>query len=431
MEPSIEVSPEVRQGRNKLAATVVTGHAVKHIFNSSLQATILPEISRAFGLSGAQFGALSTAGRVTSGVTTMGAGYIGDRFAHKSGLVLAIAMLILGGSYFLLGWAQSYWYLFVVMLIAGIGPSLFHPPAIASLSRKFPDKRGFAISLHGTGGSVGNLVGPLLTGALLAGAIAVPVLGIMIPLGFTFDWREILKWGMIPAAIFAFLIFTMMRDIPTEGDGAKSSSDYFVGLLGLLKKKMMLALVLLTALRSMGQSAIQAFLPLYLRSDIVDGGLAYSPFVVALFISGAQVAGIGAQPLMGALSDRYGRKIVLVPALISLGLLYVGLALATPGYQLVIVVLAMGSFQYSLHSIFIAAAMDVSRGESQSTVVSLIYGAGFFGVLSPYFAGLISDKWGITNAFVYGGVVVILSAVILALLRLPKTANQEAIDAGN
>ena len=86
----------------------------------------------------------------------------------------------------------------------------------------------------------------------------------------------------------------------------------------------------------------------------------------------------------------------------------------------------MGSFQYSLHSIFIAAALDVSRGESQSTVVSLIYGAGFFGVLSPLFAGFISDRWGMTNAFVYGGIVVILSAIILALLRLPKTANQEA-----
>ena len=336
-------------------------------------------------------------------------------------------MALLGGSYFLLGWAPSYWYLFAVMLLVGIGPSLFHPPAIASLSRKFPDKRGFAISLHGTGGSVGNLVGPLLTGALLAGAIVVPALGIMIPLGFSLDWREILKWGIIPAAIFAFLIFSMMRDIPTADDGTKSSGDYFISLLSLLKKKMMLALVFLTALRSMGQSAIQAFLPLYLRSGIDDGGLGYSPFVVAMFISASQLAGIGAQPAMGYLSDKFGRKVVLVPALMALGLLYIALRFADPGPQLILVVLAMGSFQYSLHSIFIAAALDVSRGESQSTVVSLIYGAGFFGVLSPLFAGFISDQWGMRNAFVYGGIVVIASAIILALLTLPKTANQEAV----
>jgi FSR family fosmidomycin resistance protein-like MFS transporter len=407
---AIRVAPEVKKGRNQLAAAVIIGHGIKHIYNSSLQVSLLPEISLGLGLSGAQFGLLSTAGRVTSGITTIGAGYLGDRFAARSGLMLAISLSLMGLSYFLMGSAPGYWILFAAMLLAGIGPSLYHPPAIASLSRKFPDRRGFAISLHGTGGSVGEVLGPVLTGALLTGTLLIVL-----------TWRDVLHVSVIPAVFFAFLIWMMMRNISTEAGGASSFRDYLTSLLGLLKKRAMIALVMVTAFRSMGQSAIIAFLPLYLRSD-----LEYSPVVVGLYMAGAQVAGIGAQPVMGFLSDRYGRKVVLVPAMTTLSLLYFALKFADPGVQLVLTILAMGSFLYSLHTIFIAGALDVSKGEAQSTVVSLIYGASFFGTFSPFVAGMIVDASDITNAFIYAGAIVLLSTVMLAFIKLPRTANQLA-----
>ena len=48
---AIEVAPEVRAGRNKLAATVILGHAIKHVYNSGMQSIILPEIKISLGLS--------------------------------------------------------------------------------------------------------------------------------------------------------------------------------------------------------------------------------------------------------------------------------------------------------------------------------------------------------------------------------------------
>ena len=414
-DTSIIVSPEVRRDRKKLAATVITGHGIKHIFNSALQVSILPAIGVSLGLSGAQFGALSTAQRITSGVSTMGAGYLGDRFAGKSGLMLALSLALIGVSQFALGSAPSYWYMFAAMLVVGIGPSFFHPPAIASLSRKFPDKRGFMIALHGTGGSVGNLIGPVLTGALLAGLIFTAI-----------GWRLILHLSIIPALIVAVAVYLMMRKIPTEDESTRSFGDYFSGLFGLLRKKAMVGLVAITGLRSMGQSAVNAFLPLYLLSD-----LDYSPFEVGLFMSGAQIAGVGAQPLMGSLSDRFGRKVVLIPSATALGLLYIALRYADPGLQLIFVVGSLGAFQYSLHAIFIAAAMDVARGESQSTVVSLIYGAGFFGTIAPFLAGIIVDASQTRNAFVFAGITVLAAVVVFALVKLPKTANQLASSSTN
>ena len=172
---SVPISADVRRGRNRLAATVVLGHAIKHIYNSGLQSILLAVIKDDLALSGAQFGLLSTSGRVTSGATTMVAGYLGDRFANRSGIMLMSSLGMMGISYFLLGSAPNYYLLLAAMLLVGVGPSLYHSPAIASLSRKFPDKRSFAISLHGTGGSIGEVVGPVLTGGLITGTYLVRV----------------------------------------------------------------------------------------------------------------------------------------------------------------------------------------------------------------------------------------------------------------
>ena len=405
---STEVTEDIKRGRNQLAVTVVLGHTVKHIYNSGLQSVILAVIKDDLRLTGTQFGLLATSQRVTSGTTTMVAGYLGDRFANRSGLMLMLSLGIMGVSYYLLGSAPSYWVLFAVMLLVGIGPSLYHPPAIASLSRKFPDRRGFAISLHGTGGSVGEVVGPVLTGGLISGTYLV-----------AFHWRDVLHISVFPALFFAVAVYLMMRNIPAAAADTASLREYGSSLVSLMRRRAMLSLVFVTALRSSGQYAVMGFLPVYLLED-----LEYDKVIIGLFMSGAQVTGIVAQPLMGYLSDRFGRKIVLVPCTLVMGLLIISLKFAEPGPQLMIAVLAMGAFLYSLHTIYIAGAMDVARGQAQSTVVSLIYGASFIGAFSPWVAGWVADQWGNSSSFIYGGVLVILGALILWATKLPKTSNQ-------
>lgn len=414
----------MRRGRNRLAATVVLGHAIKHIYNSGLQSILLAVIKDDLALSGAQFGLLSTSGRVTSGATTMVAGYLGDRFANRSGIMLMSSLGMMGISYFLLGSAPNYYLLLAAMLIVGVGPSLYHSPAIASLSRKFPDKRSFAISLHGTGGSIGEVVGPVLTGGLITGTYLV-----------AFEWRDVLQISVLPALLCGLLIYLMMRNIPTVSAETASLSDYFSSLSALMSRRAMIALVAITALRSMGQGAIMAFLPVYL---LEDQGI--TAVVIGLFMASIQFVGILAQPAMGFLADKFGHKAVLVPATAALGVLMIALRfaeaddtltftlwrlqIAAPGIQFGIIGLAMGAFLYALHAIYIAAAMDVAEGEAQSTVVSLIYGASFLGALSPFIAGVIVDFTDTASAFVYGGVMVLAATLILVFTRLPKTFSQ-------
>ena len=401
----IQVAPEIKKGRNKLAVTVVLGHAIKHIYNSGFQTILLPEIKLGLGLSATQLGMLAFSRQLTGWFTTVAAGYLGDRFANRAAIMLGMSMALMGISYFFAGFAPNYWVMLIAMLLVGIGPSMYHPPAIGALSRRFPDKRGFAISLHGTGGSVGEVLGPLVT----AGALTFLM------------WRQVLQISLFPAILAGFLIWSMMRSVSGVVAGTGSTGDYFKSIAALLKKGRLAVLVAVTALRSMGQSAIMIFLPLYLRED-----LEFSAGKVAIYLAMSQAVGMFAQPAMGYFSDRYGRKVVLVPSMTVMGFLFLALTYADTGIQLILTILALGAFLYSLHTIFIAAAMDVAGEEVQSTVVSLIYGASFLGTLSPVFAGIIADNYGIEKTFLYGGAMILLSTLVLALTRLPKTANQLA-----
>ena len=402
-----ESAPVATEGRVLLAVAIVLGHAIKHVYIEGFQSIILPEIKIGLGLSNTMLGGLATARQSTSGVTTLAAGYIGDRYSRYASIILGVSIGLMGLSYFLVGAAPNYWLMMGPMLLVGLGPSLYHPPAVGALSRRFPERRGFVISLHGTGGSIGQSAGPLVAAA------AVVVLA----------WRATLQWSIIPAFVFAAIVWLMVRSVVApEGGGPSSFRSYFGSISALLKNRVLLALLAISAVRGMGLSAIQLFLPVYLRED-----LEFSVARLAVYLTLTQVAGIGAQPVMGVLSDRFGRKAVLVPSMVAFGILLIALKYVEPGAQMIAVILALGMFMYSLQAIFLAAASDIGSAELQSTMVSLIYTSTFMSsTISPILAGLVADSFGVSSTFLYAAALFLTGAVGMAFLRLPKSVSQIA-----
>ena len=395
-----EAAPDLRTGRGRVAAIIVLGHAFKHIYTSGLQNILLPEMKIGLSLSATQLGALAFSRQATGWASTMTSGYLGDRFPHRASAMLGVSLGLTGVSFFAAGFAPGYWTMLLAMLLIGIGPSMYHPPALGALSRRFPDKRGLATSLHGTGGTLGEVLGPLTAAGLLA----------------LLSWRGVLQSGLLPALLCAILLWRSMSDVPGGSPGSQSARAYLSSFARLFGNRSLSILVLATVLRSAGQIGVVLFLPVYLRED-----LEFSPAKVAVYLSLAQVVGIGAQPAMGYLSDRFGRKAVLLPAMTALGLLFLALRFADPGAQLLLTILCLGGFLYSLHEISIAAAMDVSAEDVQATAASLIYGASFIGAISPVIAGVIVDASGTTSdAFLYGGAMALLGATVLSSLKLTK-----------
>jgi MFS family permease len=289
------------------------------------------------------------------------------------------------------------------MFLVGLGPSIYHPPAIGALSRRFTSRRAYFISLHGAGGSVGEAAGPLIAGGLIA----------------VLYWRDVLQLSMIPAFITAFFMWTLLKNDSSEHGGTSSLREYLGAFKELLKIREIQLIYLATAFRTVGQATTMVFLPIYMRED-----LGYSAWLTGVFIAMAQVVGIGSQPIMGQLSDRIGYKRVLVPALICFAVLLALIPAASGKFQLAIVILLLGTFLFSLHAILIAAAAELAGETMQATTVSLIYAASFVGALAPTLAGVLADEYGFESTFLFAAMLVGVSALVLAVTNLPGSRSQ-------
>ena len=398
---------DTRQGRISIALSIISGHAIKHIYVSGLAVIIMPQIKIGLGLTKTQFGSLATARQITHSLSTFTSGYLADRYSSKAALILCISLGLMGVSHSIAGFAPHYLAILGAMFLVGIGPALYHPPALSTLSHRFPDLRGLIVSLHGTAANVGGLLGPITVVGLL-----------------TFmTWQYVLKISVFPAILAGILVWAIMHSAPKrKTPGVATFGEYILSVQELLKNKVVIILVLATGLRAISENAMDAYLPLYLIDDLNLEG-----WKVAVFLGIAQTAGIVTQPGLGYLSDRYGRKIILVPGTASIAFLSLILAATMPEPLLLIIIVARGAFGFSLHHIYIAASLDAAHGHVQSTVVALIYGASFLGTFSPLIGGLLADMYGIQSIFMYSGSVLLLSTLLLLSVRIssPKANNKK------
>ena len=167
----------------------------------------------------------------------------------------------------------------------------------------------------------------------------------------------------------------------------------------LAKNRLFLGICLATALLQMGRLTVITFLPIYVQEN-----LGYSPFGLGVYIALLHAMGTVSQPIMGHLSDRWGRKAVLLPSFVMLGILFLLLAVAAPGLELGIVVSAIGLFFYTLINITSAAVMDVAGANIQASsfgLSSLVTQIVVFP--TPVVAGYLVTAYGMTSAFLLSG----------------------------
>ena len=380
-----------------MGAVLVLGHAVKHVFNAGFF-VLLPELQLDMGLSNSAIGALATTRNVAGGLANIPAGYLPDRFGGHWRQILATAIAGVGVFHLLMGTATAYWLLVLASALTAVSISFWHPPAIAALSQRFAARKGLAIALHGTGGSIGEAVGPLAVGAML---------GIML-------WRTVLHLSAAPAFAMAAVVWPSLRGLRGRSNELTSVRMYVSSVARLFRYPALVSVLGITAGFASAQSAIITFLPIYLRVE-----LGYSPLVMSAFISASQVGGIVSQPVMGYLSDRYSRKAVLLPSILSLGAAVLAIPFVGPGFPLLVVVGLMGAFAFPLMAILLAAALDVAGSDVPATTVSLVFGAAIvFSAVTPALAGVLADAYGLRAAFLLAAGVAFATAGFTALRRL-------------
>jgi FSR family fosmidomycin resistance protein-like MFS transporter len=152
---------ELGADRLKLLAVVTGGHFGIHWFQQ-LFPVILPSLKAQLGLSDVQVGALSSARQLINGSMDLPCGILADSLARRRAPLLASALLAMGVGYSLMGLIPVFALLLLASGLIGLGTSLWHPAAAASLSNSFPERRATALSVHGMGATVSDTVTPLI-----------------------------------------------------------------------------------------------------------------------------------------------------------------------------------------------------------------------------------------------------------------------------
>jgi len=386
-----------------LLGSLTLGHTAIHWYQA-LYSVVLPSIKAGLGLTDVQLGILSSVRQLTSGPLMLPSGVLADLFRRHTAIILALSFAFMGVAYFLVGLAPSYLWILPAIALVGVGTALWHPAAMSSLSLKFPQRRGSALAIHGVGASIGDTITPIVIGALL----------------ITIAWRDLLKLQLIPGVILALLLWRLLAS--TYGDQSvvrPSFGSYMKDMKDLVRHPVVLAIIGVNGLTGMARLSVMTFLPIYIQEE-----LGYSTVVLGIYLALLYAMGAVSQPLMGYLSDRFGRKVVLVPSLFIFGLLLAALAIAQPGIQLVLVIGALGLFFYSLANVTQATVMDVASTNVQASTmgVTSVFGQSI-SLPGPVIAGLLITAYGNGAAFLFAGAVTLVAAILLAAVHVPRSSR--------
>ena len=147
------------------AFLVAGGHCATHWITATIY-ILLPFIREDLELSYTEIGSLVTIFHAASLAANVGSGAVVDITGHR--VLTQVASLVAGGiALILVGLAQGIWLLAALLVTIGLTHNLWHPAAIAYLSRVYPESRGYTLSIHTLGASLGDTISPLVAGLLL------------------------------------------------------------------------------------------------------------------------------------------------------------------------------------------------------------------------------------------------------------------------
>ena len=364
---------------------------------------VLPEIQSTFHLNAVGVGGVLSIRELASGVVTLPGGVVVDLLRRYWTLLLAGCLAAAAGGSLLMGASAVYPLLLVGMAVVAISHSIWHLPASASLSYHFAERRGTALAFHGVGGSVGDVAGPVVTGALLV----------------SLGWRGLLSIYAIAPFFLGFMAVWYLRGIGqgrTDDPTPVELPARIEMTRRLLRSPLLWGLTLVRGMRGMALVALVTVLPLYLGND-----LGLSAFSRGYHIGLLIAIGLVAKPAAGYLSDRLGRKQVLVPGLVWSCLVALALIRFDDGLLLTVTVALMGLFLYPDQPILTATVFDVVGRDVASTGLGVVAFASFLmGAAAPLIAGAIYENIGFAAAAYFIAALFAAAALTFAALPLGK-----------
>ena len=400
------------------SGALISSHVLQHTFGHGFF-VLLTAMYTTLGLNPVSAGLVGTIRSLGSGSASMLGGVLIDRFQHRRLAVLYLSLITMGFGYMLVALAPTYVLILVALAFTAGAGSIWHPAARSLLSQIYPQRRGFMISLDRSAGNVGDTVGPLAAGALLA----------------YMTWQNIYMLALpLALGVVTFLWLLLRRAETYQRIGARKQEEeeprtlkqQMVAMKEVLKNSgsILIVLLIVKSVAGLGQGGLLLWVPLYLSQDQGMG-----TFAVGVHVALLTGMGVATGPAFGWLSDHRGRVPVILLVLSGKAIIAGLLAVFGTGIMLSILIAALGAFMFGVNSLIQAWALDLADGRKlEGTMMGTMYGVNMiFQGLAPLIVGVVVAAFGFSSLFIYvssmNAVGLLLIVVLLpVLMRRNRTA---------
>ena len=366
----------------KRTALLFTGHLLNDGF-ASFYAPLLPLLIDRLDLSLAMAGLLGTTRILVNSLIQPGLGHLVDRAQRPSLVVIGPLLTVTAMS--LIGLVSSFYQLLAVMVIAGAGTALFHPAAASLIGASKHSRRGLMMALFSSGGTFGGAIAPIAIVAYTHRFAIDQTYWLLVP-------------GLIILAAFAI---PLRSTLPP----AKAPVHHERIRLRHIPRRLVF-LWFAIVFRAMAATAFATFLALLVNER---GG---SAFVGAAAISVFLLTGAVGGFFAGSLSDRIGRKAVLLGSMALASPLLL-LFLHGPTSLLLPIIAVAGVFALSSTPVGVVAAQECLPGRTglvSGLVMGLAWGVGGL-TLTPI--GWLADRLGLIPVMTVVALLPLLAAVMM------------------
>lgn len=330
-------------GRGRILFSLVGCHTIND-FYSLVIPLMMPGIQQSFGLSYFAVAIVPFLMQVTSALLQPTLGYLADRkTARQRALALGFAVLAVGMIW--LSQSRSYPLVLVAAILLGLGGSTYHPQSATLLAYYFDRKvRGFAQGIHGIGNAAGFVLAPIVVGLLIKGT----------------DWHVAAAWLSLPAIVGVGIVMIALAEPDLRGHS---------GLLAGITRHIAL-LTLVTGLALATSTGFVSWLPTYYVAhgySLANSALLTAPMSAAAFL---------AQPLGGAISDRFGRRNLLSYALGGTAISLLVFLMAPSITWAIGLSVLVGFWSSLIPPVAMVYASELAAGERTGTAVGTVWGLG-------------------------------------------------------
>lgn len=384
-------SPEAEQFHTDRVVTISAGHAVHDTYTAFLP-PLLPVFMENLSLTTTQAGLLTVFNQVPS-LLQPAIGHLADRVSLRYLVIMTPAFTATAMS--LLGLSSRYVVLAFLLMATGLSSAALHTVMPVIAGRMSGRSLGRGMGFWMVGGELGRTLGPLVI------VTAIQFLGL-----------EGMPWLMLGGWLTSALLFLRLRDVEwrhpaTAGQGLSWGKALRV------MGPLLVPLVGIIIVRSFMVASLTTYLPVFLTQE----GAAL--WFAGVSLSVLEAAGVVGALLGGSLSDRLGRRMILLVSLVITPLLMF-IFLVVSGWLRFPLLLGLGFTALSVTPVIMALVQESfpeNRALANGTYMALSFLIRSGAVV---LLGVVSDTFGMRQAFVASAVVTLLGLPFLLLLPSRK-----------